>query len=297
MFGWRDEFEYFQCSRCDCLQISEFPPDISKYYASGYYSLEEAGRLKRFLRQRWARHALGRLDPAGWALALVEGPHLAAAALKRSGVPIGGRLLDVGCGSGQFLSDLEPSPLTQLHGIDPFLSADQPGTRVSLWKREICNHTGGYEFITFNHSFEHLANPLQTLQAARTLLASSGVIIVRIPFVDSFAWREYRTDWASLDAPRHYFLHSRKSLELLAGQADLELAALEFESNMDQFHAGEQYRRGIPLLGKKSFIRRRFRNLSQAGEDRAYRKRAIEVNRLEEGDLVCVRFRIGSSKA
>ena len=42
MFGLREEFGYFQCSSCNCLQIDEFPKDISKYYSTeNYYSFKE----------------------------------------------------------------------------------------------------------------------------------------------------------------------------------------------------------------------------------------------------------------
>ena len=40
MFGFPDEFVYFKCSNCGCLQISEEPADISKYYPTDYYSLK-----------------------------------------------------------------------------------------------------------------------------------------------------------------------------------------------------------------------------------------------------------------
>jgi hypothetical protein len=38
MFGFRDEFTYFECANCGCLQILKIPTDISKYYPSKYYS-------------------------------------------------------------------------------------------------------------------------------------------------------------------------------------------------------------------------------------------------------------------
>jgi hypothetical protein len=58
MFGFRDEFKYFKCSFCGCLQIIERPKDLSKYYPSeSYYSYRpvvtpnsKKGKLKDFLR-------------------------------------------------------------------------------------------------------------------------------------------------------------------------------------------------------------------------------------------------------
>ena len=41
MFGFRDEFSYFKCNICNCLQIAAFPDDMSKYYPENYYSFNE----------------------------------------------------------------------------------------------------------------------------------------------------------------------------------------------------------------------------------------------------------------
>lgn len=40
MFGFLDEFVYFQCSNCGCLQIYDIPPNFSKYYPPEYYSFQ-----------------------------------------------------------------------------------------------------------------------------------------------------------------------------------------------------------------------------------------------------------------
>ena len=41
--GMRDEFEYFECSKCGCLRIVGVPSDISKYYPTNYYSYVGGG--------------------------------------------------------------------------------------------------------------------------------------------------------------------------------------------------------------------------------------------------------------
>ncbi len=38
MIGYGDEFEYFECANCGCLQISKTPNNLSKYYPTEYYS-------------------------------------------------------------------------------------------------------------------------------------------------------------------------------------------------------------------------------------------------------------------
>src|SRR5262245_10007956 len=44
MFGLGDRFDYFQCSRCKCLQIAKVPADMSRYYPPDYYSFSPKPR-------------------------------------------------------------------------------------------------------------------------------------------------------------------------------------------------------------------------------------------------------------
>ncbi|MGC8006318.1 class I SAM-dependent methyltransferase, partial [Salmonella enterica] len=60
-----------------------------------------------------------------------------------------------------------------------------------------------FDVIMYNHSFEHLSNPVEHLQQAYRSLKSSGKLIIRIPTVSSFAWTKYGVNWVQLDAPRH----------------------------------------------------------------------------------------------
>ena len=61
------------------------------------------------------------------------------------------------------------------------------------------------------------------------------------------AWEEYRTDWVQLDAPRHFYLHTRKSMAYLAAEAGLAIVDCYCDSSSFQFLGSELYRRGISL--------------------------------------------------
>ena len=60
----------------------------------------------------------------------------------------------------------------------------------------------------------------RTFSAAHDLLNKDGVLLVRVPLSSSWAWEHYRENWVQLDAPRHLYLHSVKSMEVLARQPD-----------------------------------------------------------------------------
>ena len=51
MFGFRDEFTYFECSKCGCLQIAKIPKNMGKYYPLNYYSFKKKGESNNFIKQ------------------------------------------------------------------------------------------------------------------------------------------------------------------------------------------------------------------------------------------------------
>ena len=65
MFGLGDEFTYFECPACGCLQIAEMPQDMTRYYPDGYYSFHgalpesAARRLARISRDQYAVLGIG----------------------------------------------------------------------------------------------------------------------------------------------------------------------------------------------------------------------------------------------
>src|SRR5258707_14631278 len=42
----KETFSYFQCANCECIQISEIPADIGKYYPANYYAFNTEGGNK-----------------------------------------------------------------------------------------------------------------------------------------------------------------------------------------------------------------------------------------------------------
>ncbi len=104
--------------------------------------------------------------------------------------------------------------------------------------------TGEFDVILFLHSLGQL--PIDTLQLARARMKDDGRCVVRIPIL-GWAWRNYGTDWAHLDAPRNRFLHSRKSFQALVERSGFAIQRVVFDSDEFQFWVSESYQRSIPL--------------------------------------------------
>ena len=122
------------------------------------------------------------------------------------------------------------------------------------------------------------------MTAAARRLASRGTILVRVPLVSSYAWEKYAVAWVQLDAPRHFFLHSPRSLARAAEQAGLRIVQVTYDSTDFQFWGSEQYLRDIPLLGKGSYGQGLEGSIFSPEEIQRYRTLADELNANERGD-------------
>jgi SAM-dependent methyltransferase len=294
MFGFRDTFTYFECSSCGCLQISEIPDNISKYYPSNYYSLQEKPStfsidfmrilVEQFLRRRRTAYAVSKRGIIG-RLMYTLFPNGTAQSLSKINLTRDSWILDVGCGSGELLYYLRQMGFKNLLGIDAFIKRDilyANGLRIR--KGSLQNVDGKWDLIMFNASFEHMPNQLATLQVVSSLLTYNGLCLVNIPTVSSYAWKTYGVNWVQLDAPRHYFLHSIRSLRLLAEKASLELKGIFFNSTSFQFWGSEQYVKDIPLCSAQVSTEKLLHTIISGLQHRKFEQKARELNQINQGD-------------
>jgi 2-polyprenyl-3-methyl-5-hydroxy-6-metoxy-1,4-benzoquinol methylase len=294
MFGFRDEFMYFKCSSCGCLQIVEYPKDLSKYYpGESYYSYKliiapnsKKEKLKNLLKYiffnlYWYLNLplqnLPHLRNYSWLKVLQKLTKTSA-------------ILDVGCGSGHLLQQMSDWGFKNLTGIDSFIEKDilYPNG-VNVWKTDIYSYpppqfvdnkhiAKTFGLIMLHHSFEHMDNPHEVLNQLYKLLSPKGRILIRIPVSDSFAWRKYGVSWFQLDAPRHFFLHTTKSIALLAKDCGFTVKHILYDSTEWQFIHSEKYCRDISLFETMKVPR---------AYEKSCKMQAKWLNRMMDGDQAC----------
>lgn len=292
MFGTRELFEYFSCAACETLQISNAleGEELMRHYPPNYYSHSASAQPSVF---RWLTTRHDRLKLRGGSRmfgALITAP--VSEGIFR--VLLGGdvvrmlaaleiepdtRILDVGCGSGGLLDRLARLGFTNLSGADPFIEADGESSEgVPLMKRDLSAVVGKFDLIMFNHSLEHVPDPVATLEVAYEKLAAGGMCLARVPTTSSEAWATYRADWVQADAPRHMVIPSRRGMALAAERAGLRVDRTFDDSNLGQFMGSEAYLRDVPVTDPK--ILRMF------GPKRLWEweKRAVRLNRQDRGD-------------
>jgi hypothetical protein len=105
MFGSMDEFEYFKCSFCDCLQIKNFPSDIKKYYPPNYLSFTKSDQsfIKNYLLKKRDIFSLTGKGLIGKFLSKIFGQADFFLWYTNANLDKDEIILDVGCGGGDYL--------------------------------------------------------------------------------------------------------------------------------------------------------------------------------------------------
>lgn len=270
MFGTQDTFDYFQCRHCECLQISEIPANLSSYYPENYYSHKKiATKNKKWILTSALEKSLinTALFNTNYKLSSIARHFVSLPSyffrarptlLQRAGIrDYRARILDIGCGTqALWLQDLQRVGFVNLTGIDPFAKGDFSIGRINILRldaSELAHKTDQkFDVIALNHSLEHIPDQFGTLASINRLLSPDGTCIIRIPTISSMSWKIYGVDWVELDAPRHLYIHSKRSIRELARRAGLELFDTQYDTTAFEFYGSEQYRLNIPLTSPES---------------------------------------------
>jgi len=296
MFGLREPFDYLECAHCGCVQLLDVPEDFAKYYPPAYYSFAPEGGLKAALNRHRALRAHGTFSVTGWAAEQLMGPYQAMEAIRDAAIPRDATVLDVGCGAGYLIRDMYDLGYRHVTGIDPFLAADvQHANGVTVRRCTVAETDGTFDVVMLHHAFEHMPAPADTLRDLAHLLAPGGRLLIRIPVAGSYAWRRFGVNWVNLDAPRHLYLHTVESMQLLAAGAQLSVSRLTFDGNPSQFIASEQYARDIPLADRRSVYSGSWRRWIGWWQARRLRARVAELNAAGQGDWACFELRSAST--
>lgn len=137
------------------------------------------------------------------------------------------RLLDVGCGTGDFLySCLKKG--WQINGIENNKNAkNNSRTEVSSFIFDdfefLKSQPERFDIITMWHSLEHIIDLKQTIVDMKKLLTNKGVIVVACPNHKSFDAMFYKESWAAYDLPRHLWHFDKDSISKLFLEHNMQL--------------------------------------------------------------------------
>jgi SAM-dependent methyltransferase len=138
------------------------------------------------------------------------------------------RLLDAGAGRGRFVATARANGF-DASGIEPSKRGIE-GARIDygltleqamLEDAEV--EPGSIDVITLWHVLEHVDDPGKTLGLLRTWLRPGGVVLVGVPNLASLQAEMSGSTWYHFDVPRHRTHLTPAGLEIMFGEAGLEV--------------------------------------------------------------------------
>ena len=294
MFGLRDIFDYFQCGNCQCIQIKKIPENLEKYYPNDYYSFTNTDnkikKLSYFKQLQYEylsgnnKSILGAIASFKYKSLLYDWCNVLELRDKNA------KILDVGCGGGDLLKQLENVGFTNLTGADPFIKEDiYYSKNVNIYKKSVYELTETYDVIMLHHSLEHMDKQAEVIAKLYKLLRKDGKLFIRIPIYSKPLFERYGVDLVNLDAPRHLFVHSMKSITYLLENQGFKVVNTTFDANVFDIIISEQYKKDITLFDKeKSYITNIKNSMFTPKEHKIFRKQMEEYNRRGEGSAVAL---------
>ncbi|MEW6180732.1 MAG: class I SAM-dependent methyltransferase [Chloroflexota bacterium] len=131
--------------------------------------------------------------------------------------PNGGRILDVGCSTGVFLSQMKVIGW-ECFGVEPnnyaaLIAQKNRGINVVQgYLSDLQEMNNYFDVITFWDVLEHTYSPMNELHLAYNLLKPRGILVINIPNWDAFDREWLGKYWQGYDPPRHLYVFNKNTL-------------------------------------------------------------------------------------
>jgi len=245
MHGFAGEFPVHQCGQCHVVFLArKFTPEqLSGFYPQTYYAFQDEHAapapkglkaLELKLRQQTEQAALAMFlgYPSNEDFGLLARFNARRKLHRYRQFPryrANGRLLDVGCGSGDFLQKMKAIGW-DVYGVEPgeqgALAGQKRGLNIFHGTLEQAEFPDAhFDFIRFEHVLEHVPDPVATLREARRILRPGGQIRLMVPNWNSWPAQWFKSYWYHLDTPRHLFWFTPETLAFAAQRGGLKVSS------------------------------------------------------------------------
>lgn len=233
LLGVPGRFAILVCAGCGLGVTS---PDLSEAQLEAHYPERYAAYAPPRGAPAWL---IGRLRCRQMDQRLRREPYASIVAARR------GRVLDVGCGRGDFAAafvrrgwhaaGLDISPLAVQQACEVGVEAFAGTLDSAPWE------PGSFDLVVMFHCLEHMRDPVGALERAKRLLRPGGHLVVTVPDFGSWQSRRFRGRWYSLDVPRHLTHFTAPSLLRAAARAGLADARVDGMISMEGLLGSVQY--------------------------------------------------------
>lgn len=261
------EWSLFQCLSCGSAYLDPRPNQQTislayrRYYTHRSYDVA-SGVLRSYwhaLRDDYLRAEFGvrseyTLWPGRWLLKMFPiGRSGIDAALARNLERLPhpqARLLDVGCGNGNFLEFARRAGW-QVQGLDfdPIAVAAARERGLDVFEGTIKALSGEcecFDRITLSHILEHVYDPWDVLVDCYRLLRPGGSLWLETPNANSNGHKAFGPYWRGLEPPRHLHIFSRACIR----DKMAEIGFSDIQDCFSSFATGAMWRESREIVAK-----------------------------------------------
>lgn len=209
----KEDFHICECLSCGLLYTMPRPPKekLGEYYKSEeYYSHQE--NTKGFIPKVY--EAVKKVNLKHKYQIATEGKET-------------GKLLDIGCGVGDFIHTAEEQGWEAI-GVEP--SDDAKSIARTRIKGNIINSEelekladASFDLITMWHVLEHVDELRWQVEQLQRLVKPEGRIVIAVPNYKSYDGQYYKEHWAAYDVPRHLNHFNKQTITKIFKSSGLEL--------------------------------------------------------------------------
>ncbi|MBX9806647.1 MAG: class I SAM-dependent methyltransferase [Flavobacteriaceae bacterium] len=170
-----------------------------------------------------------------------------------------GKILDIGAGTGEFLSVAKNDGWKTI-GVEPSerAKAIAKSKGVSFVEQTSELENQSFDVISMWHVLEHVPDLDKQIKELKRLLKPTGTLIIAVPNFKSFDAQHYGKFWAAFDVPIHFWHFSKTAIKLLFEKEEMKLEKV-LPMKFDSFYVSllsEKYK-----SGKMNFVKAFFAGL------------------------------------
>lgn len=239
-------FSIWECKQCTLRFTQDAPieSEVGAYYHSEEY-VSHSNTSKGFINNMYQRVRKRTLE------------NKRKLVTQASPDPMG-RLLDIGCGTGEFLENMVAAGWEGV-GLEPDegARAQAQSKNLKVYEPEQLFKVGanGYDAVTMWHVLEHVHRLHEYMGAIHRVLRPGGLLLIAVPNYTSKDAQIYGEAWAAYDVPRHLYHFSPASIGALLPQHRFELERME-HMPYDPFYVSllsEKYKHGSTRMIPAAF--------------------------------------------
>jgi len=253
-----ETFKLYHDEKLDLLETHPKPneTDLPKYYESDDYISHTDGKRSLFEK---LYHFIKNIS-------LKNKVNLINSVQKGKG-----NLLDIGAGTGDFLTVAKENGWN-VTGFEPSEKAKNIAIKkgVSFCEKTEDLPEQSLDVITMWHVLEHVPDVQKQITELKRLLKPNGTIIIAVPNFNSYDAKHYGVFWAAFDVPRHLTHFSKTSIKMLFQKERIDLINV-LPMKFDSFYVSllsEKYKTG--KMNYLSAFLTGFRSNAKANKTKEY---------------------------